>query len=200
MAERDNPLLHLFEEAPPALLPLRLDERLTGLAPTEQAAQWIEQLLADPRLDSIAGGRARAVQALLGFGHPFALRISPDELARYRATGTHRGRARRWARYVALLAAGPLGTWAGWLAATRGGGLPAVLFFLGSGAWALTVFGRAIAAWATLPRTVLRREVPAALFLSGVIALTGTADQAAPVLATLVPIAAGAALAAWLDR
>lgn len=199
MPDRDNPLLHLFEEAPPALLPLRLDERLAGLPANEQTAQWIEQLLADPRVDSIAGGRARAVDALLRLGHPYALRIAPEELARFRATPA-RGRARRWVRYLALLAAGPLGAWAGWGAATRGGGLPAVLFFLGSAAWALTVFGRAIAAWAALPRTVLRREVPAALFVALVIALTGDLAQAGPVLATLVPIAAGAAVAFWLDR
>ena len=195
----DNPLLQLFEEAPPGMLGPRLTERLGNLAPHEQSARWIEQLLADPRLDSVSGARASAVKTLLGFGHPLALRISPEELARFRASPGQQGRVRRWTKYLSLLAAGPLGTGAGVWALGFDGGLPAMLFLLGSGCWSLTVFARAITASSTLPRAVLLREAPAALFVSAVIALDGSLAQAMPVIATAVTMTAAAVLARWLD-
>lgn len=198
--ESDNPLLRMFEEETSEPHDQRLHTRLAGLSPNDQSVEWIEQLLADPRLDLIEGGRARTVQTLLGFGHPFALRIAPHELERFRAIPQPPTRARIGGSHALMWVAAPLGALGGvWALMYSRSALPAGIFFLGTLAWGLTIFGRAAGLWESLPRKLLRREVPAAVFLSGVIAVAGHVDDAYPVVGTLVPVALCAALARWLD-
>lgn len=65
--------------------------------PSRQAADQLRQLLETGALEGLAASdgrtcRAVAVDVLLTFGFPFALEVTPEDLAHYRA----HGRPRRW--------------------------------------------------------------------------------------------------------
>lgn len=192
-----NPLLKLFEVAPPALLATLVLAQLKALAPDAQSTRWIDELLADPRLDSVDGARPEVVRTLLGFGHPWALTISPEELARFRASRP--GGTGRWNSGHAIMALGSALGIAGTVMSLRvvgESGLRDLISptFVGiglsllAGSWAGTVFLRAAVGWEAVSRTVLRFEVPLALACFGALSAVNDFRNALGLVAAAVPI------------
>ena len=184
---QENPLLKLFAFAPPAKLRPLFLEQLQTLTPSGQAAAWIEQLLADPRLDSVAGAREDAVAALLELGYPWALTVAPEDLLRFRKAKD--GAVPKWVRH-GLIALGAVAGLAASVLCTQtadavpGRDLAVTVAVL----WAISLLIRAAVGMTGLTRWVLFREVPFFAALSVLAPLVVTWSGAAPLIWAVVPV------------
>ena len=202
-----NPLLEVFEAAAPALLGTLLIAQLQGLRPGEQTSRWIDELLADPRLDSVEGARAEAVRALLDFGYPWALAIPPDDLERFRNYRVPR--TGRWGLEHAILGGAAALAMAGagsTMSLYSGHSARVELNFIGLGlclvsaVWGATVLLRASFGWQALARWIWKLEVPLALAAFAVIAVGDDFRTATGLIAAALPLGLAAGFSEWLSR
>lgn len=186
-----NPLLRHLERDP--VDPAILIQLLKRLPPGEEAAHWVDQLLDDPRVERLPQVREEAVRTLLEFGHPWALLINHQDLARFRQQ--HPSDIRP--RLVAVGAAvGILGAFAApslvaqELGAVALAGIP--LF------WVLSVKARALLRIGlTRPRLII--EVLLGLTLSVLTLEAGAPAGAAAMLAAAVPVALAGLAGGWSE-
>jgi hypothetical protein len=171
--------------------------QLAALKPNQQSAEWIEALLEDPRLDSVENARHAAVSRLLAFGHPWALRISPEELARHRR---HAPPRRKFGPDHTAMAIGGLA--AGIVALMlfpRSWAAPSAPLTAAAGLWAGSVVLRAVLCWDGLARAVLKVDLTLAAIAFVAMCVNDGFVSSLNLIAVAVPIAIAAFIGKAVD-